>query len=163
MIVYLDTSALVPLLIDEPTSQTCGALWDAADRLVTTRLTYVEAAAALAMAELLGRITSQEHDAGRERLTELWPEFDLVELDEQLMTAAARAAMTHGLRGYDSVHFAAAVTVDDEYLVAAAGDRRLLDAWRADGITVVDTTAPTPTETPQETSTETAQASPDTP
>lgn len=62
-----------------------------------------------------------------------------------------------------TVHFAAAVTVDDEYLVAAAGDRRLLDAWRADGISVVDTNAPTPAETPQETSTETAQASPDTP
>lgn len=163
MIVYLDTSAFAPLLIDEPTSQTCGALWDAADRLVTTRLTYVEAAAALAMAELLGRLTGQEHDAARERLTELWTEFDLVELDEQLMTAAAEAAMTHSLRGYDSVHFAAAVTVDDADLVAAAGDRRLLDAWRADGISVVDTNAPTPAETPQETSTETPQASPDTP
>lgn len=149
MILYLDTSAFVPLLIDEPTSQTCGALWDVADRLVTTRLTYIEAAAALAAAQRLGRITSKEHDGGRERLTDLWPEFDVVELDEQLMVAAAQAAVARGswlvargLRGYDSVHYAAAVAVNDEYLVAAAGDGRLLDAWLAGGISAIDTNDP---------------------
>ena len=71
-----------------------------------------------------------------------------MELDEQLMTSAARAAMTHGLRGYDSVHFAAAVTVDDEHLVAAAGDERLLEAWLADGIAVVDTKRSHPSHGP---------------
>ena len=162
MIVYVDTSAFVPLLIDEPTSQTCGVLWDAADRLVTTRLTHVEAAAALAMAEHLGRITSEEHDEAREQLTSLWPEFDIVEFDEQLMTDAARAAVTHSLRGYDSVHFAAAGTVDDEHLVAAAGDQRLLEAWRTDGIAVVDTGTSTSAETPQEVPTESPQPPPDT-
>ncbi len=142
MILYLDTSAYVPLLIDEPTSQTCGALWDVTDRLVTTQLTYTEAPAALAAAQRLGRITSKEHDGGRERLTDLWPEFDVVELEEQLMAAAAQAAMARGLRGYDSVHYAAAVAVNDEYLVAAAGDGRLLNAWRTEGIAVIDTNAP---------------------
>lgn len=148
MIVYLDTSALVPLLVEEPTSSTCGALWDAADRLVTTRLAYVEAAAALAMAERLGRITAVEHDAGRDLLTELWLELDVVELDDQLMAAAAQAARTHRLRGYDSVHLAAAVMAHDEHLVAAAGDGPLLDAWRAEGIAVLDTNAPGPAERP---------------
>lgn len=141
MIVYLDTSALVPLLVDEPTSQVCGELWDAADRVVTTRLAYVEAAAALAMAERHGRITGRQRTAGLEQLTELWPELDVVELDEQLMLAAARASVTHRLRGYDAVHFAAAVAIDDDSLVASAGDRRLLDAWREDGISVLDTNA----------------------
>jgi uncharacterized protein len=144
VILYLDTSAFVPLLIDEPTSHVCGEFWDGADRLVTTRLTYVEAAAALAMAERIGRIAADEHAAARQRLLELWPEVDVVELDVQLMVAAADAARGHGLRGYDSVHLAAAVTIDDEDLVAAAGDERLLDAWRADGIAVVDTNAPKP-------------------
>lgn len=32
MIVYLDTSAVVPLLIPEPSSAGCGELWDSADR-----------------------------------------------------------------------------------------------------------------------------------
>ncbi|USQ81560.1 type II toxin-antitoxin system VapC family toxin [Ornithinimicrobium faecis] len=157
MILYLDTSAFVPLLIDEQTSQTCGALWDAADRLVTTRLTNVEAAAALAMAERLGRISSEEHDAARKQMASLWSELDIMELDEQLMADAARAARTHGLRGYDSVHFAAAGAVDDESLVAAAGDQRLLEAWRTDGIAVVDTSTPSPADTSQEVPTDSVQ------
>lgn len=139
MILYLDTSAFVPLLIDEPTSATCGVLWDRADRVVTTRLTHVEAAAALAMAERLGRITSAEHGAARESLGSLWQQVDVVELDERVMLEAARVARKQELRGYDAVHCAAAVTVDDESMVGAAADRRLLEAWRAEGIASVDT------------------------
>lgn len=141
MIVYLDTSAFVPLLIREPTSDTCGMLWDRADRLVTTRLTHVEAAAALAMAEKLGRMTQEEHLAAREVLGSLWPQIDVVELDERLMVAAGKVAMTLGLRGYDAVHCAAAVSINDESTVGAAGDQRLLEAWRAEGVAVVDTLA----------------------
>lgn len=141
MIVYLDTSALVPLLVAEPTSDLCGVLWDRTDRLVSTRLTHVEAAAALAMAERLGRITSAEHQAARELLGSLWQQLDVVELDERLMLAAAQVARTHDLRGYDAVHCAAAVTLRDESTVGAAGDQRLLGAWRAEGLAVVDTGA----------------------
>ena len=142
MIVYLDTSAFVPLLVEEPTSDRCGQLWDDADRLVTTRLTYVEAAAALTMAERIGRISRDEHEAGHRRLVELWPEVDVLELDKPLMQAAAAGARRHGLRGCDSVHLAAASTLDDDELVAGAGDGRLLEAWRAEGLQVFDTNPP---------------------
>lgn len=141
MILYLDTSAFVPTLIQEPTSQLCGRLWDSADRLVTTRLTHVEAAAALAMAERLGRISAEIHPEARERLAEVWPEFDVVELDDQLMVTAAAAARRHGLRGYDSVHCVAAVGIGGDDVLAASGSRRLLDAWQDEAIAIVDTNA----------------------
>lgn len=141
MILYVDTSAFVPLLIEEPTSEICGQLWDHADRLVTTRLTYIETAAALAMAERLGRISATQRVAALQRLRELWTELDIVELDEQLMITASNAAQNHGLRGYDSVHLAAAAAIDDDDLVVAAGDRRLLDAWHDEGVSVIDTNA----------------------
>ena len=57
MIVYVDTSALVPLIISEPTSTAAQRLWDAAGRVVATPLVYVEAHSALAQAQRLGRIT----------------------------------------------------------------------------------------------------------
>lgn len=141
MIVYLDTSAFVPLFIAEPTSDRCGRLWDDADRLVTTRLTFVESSAAMATAERIGRITDADHIAGHRQMIELWAEFDVIELDEQLMIAASDAARRHGLRGYDAVHFAAAAALDDDDLVAGAGDRRLLDAWISQGVNVLDTNA----------------------
>jgi len=62
LILYVDTSALVPLLISEAGSQVCGGLWDRADRVITARLTYVEAAAALAIENLLADEGPQEGD-----------------------------------------------------------------------------------------------------
>lgn len=142
MIVYFDTSAFVPLLVQERSSAACGQLWDEADDVATSRLTFVESAAALAAALRLDRVTRRQHDAARLRLTDLWQGLDLVELDPHLMLAAADATAVHALRGYDAVHFAAAATLEQADLVAATGDRRLLEAWRDAGITVADTNIP---------------------
>lgn len=142
MIVYVDTSALVPLLIDEPASPACGELWDSADSVTSTRLAYVETVAALAMAERMGRISTTEVRNGWAVLDELWQVVDVIELDQALMSEAARMSVLHRLRGYDATHCAAAVAANDVELVAASGDSRLLAAWRAEGVAVRDTQAP---------------------
>jgi predicted nucleic acid-binding protein len=141
VIVYVDTSALVPLLIDEPTSAACGELWDGADKVTCTRLGYVEAVAAVALAERMGRIASAEAIDGRAILEELWTAVDVIELDNELMSAAAGLSVRHGLRGYDAVHCAAAVAANDDELVAASGDKRLIAAWRTEGVAIRDITA----------------------
>lgn len=130
---------MVPLVIDEPSSSACGELWDGADSITSTRLTYIEVVAALAQAERLGRLTPDELQESRLVLDALWPVVDVIELDAILMSEAAQAAVTHGLRGYDATHFAAAVAVNDAELVAVSGDQRLLSAWRAEGVAVRDT------------------------
>ena len=141
MIIYVDTSALVRLLINEPTSEACGELWDSADSITVTRLAYIEAVAALAMAQGMGRISMEEATDGRSVLDDLWPVVDVIELDRELMFEAARLAVVHGLRGYEATHCAAAVAVNDAEFVAASGDARLLTAWRAEGVAVRDTNA----------------------
>jgi predicted nucleic acid-binding protein len=141
VILYLDASALVPLLVDEPASVDCGELWDAADSVTGMRLAYIEAVAALAQAERMGRISTGGVRGGRSVLDDLWSAVDVIELDEALMTEAARLAVAHGLRGYDATHCAAAVAANDAELVAASGDTRLLAAWRAEGVAVRDTKA----------------------
>lgn len=138
MILYVDTSALVPLLIDEPTSAACGEMWDGADSVTVTRLSYIDAVAVLAQAERMGRIESREVRGGQSVLDDLWAVVDVIELDEALMLSAARLAITHGLRGYDATHCAAAVAVNDADLVAASGDKKLLAAWRTEGIATRD-------------------------
>lgn len=139
MIVYVDTSALVPLLINEPASEACGQIWDSADSVVSTRLAYIEAVAALAMAGRMGRISPQVLSDSRSVLDDLWPVVDIVELDQGLMSHAAKLSVLHELRGYDATHCAAAVAASDGDTVAASGDRRLLAAWRAEGLNVRDT------------------------
>lgn len=141
MIGYLDTSAFVPLLIAKPSSSSCRRLWDDADTVVASRLMYVEAAAALAHARRLDRLTERAHRGTVELLDELWAQLEVVELDQAVMVRAATLAERLGLRGYDAVHCAAAESVDDDELVAAAGDRELLSAWSQLGLATYDTNA----------------------
>jgi uncharacterized protein len=139
VIVYFDTSALLPLLVAEPSSARCRELWDIADVAVTSRLGHVEAAAALAQAVRAGRVDESAHRLALERLDELWSSVASVEIDRSLMRRASELAALHALRGYDAVHAASAELVADESTVAASGDRALLRAWRALGLSTSGT------------------------
>jgi predicted nucleic acid-binding protein len=142
LIVYLDSSAVVPILVREASTQTCRRVWEDADGCVTAQLTYVEVAAALAMAERRGRLDVVAHDAARAALDTLWQDLDAVELTHELAQSAAGLARTHALRGFDAVQCASAAALADPSLVAAAGDAQLLGAWRQLGIAVLDTNQP---------------------
>lgn len=141
MIGYLDTSAFVPILIRESSSDHCREFWNDADAVASSRLLYVEIAAALSQAHRMRRIPPRVHRASLRVLDRLWSELEIVEIDEELTGRAAVLADMYGLRGYDAVHCAAAEQIDDDDLVAASGDRQLLDAWRKLGIATLDTNA----------------------
>lgn len=141
MIVYLDTSALIPLLVSEPASPRCRRVWDEAETVVCAELAYVEAAAALARAERMGRLSAAQRESTLTRLDARWDEVVALPVDMPTIRSAARLAAEHGLRGYDAVHCALALSHAADGLVAASGDRALLDAWRSAGLPVVDTTA----------------------
>jgi predicted nucleic acid-binding protein len=140
MIAYFDTSAVIPLLVDdEPGGLICRRTWDSATTLVTTRLTYVGAAAALARAARLGRLGHEEHDASIRGLDQLWPQFDLLDVDDALVSSAAELARRHALRGFDAVHCAAAARLADPTTVALSGDHALVTAWSAEGLATITT------------------------
>lgn len=142
MIGYLDTSALVPLLIGEPSSASCRRFWNDADEVVSSRLLYVETTAALAQARRMGRLTDHEHHASLRLLDRLWSEVDVAEVDEPVVARAAALTRELALRGYDAMHAASAEQLNDDGVVAASGDQRLLAAWAALGIATFDTNAP---------------------
>lgn len=136
MIAYIDTSAVVPLLIAEPGSARAATLWDGADRVVSVRLIYPEMRAALAQAERLGRLTARQLRDAVTEFDSLFEEIDLIEVDDALARRAGELAEVRQLRGYDAVHLAAADRVHDPNVVVIAGDRALLDAATAAGMTV---------------------------
>lgn len=138
MIAYFDTSAIVPLLIAEPGSELSQRLWDDADDVVTTQPSYVEAAAALAQALRLARLTEQSYGSAIRVLDVLWDEFAVLAVDDQIVRRAATLACTCALRGYDAVHCAAAEQCDDGDLVVVAGDQRLLDTCGSLGMATAD-------------------------
>ena len=136
MIAYFDTSAIVPLLIDEIGTQTAGDIWDRADRLVSVRLSHVETRAALAQAARIGRISSTHLRSSVRDLEDLFDQIDMVEVDDDLIREAGDRAEDQGLRAYDAVHLAAALRVHDLDLIVVTGDRALLAAAEALGMSV---------------------------
>ena len=139
MIAYFDTSALIPLLVEEPGSERAGRLWDEAERVVTVRLAYPEGRSALARARRLGRLTARAARAARVGFEDLWSQLDRVEVTAALGQRAGDLADQFVLRGYDAVHLAAAETLADPELVVVSGDSELCDAARTLGLAVAKT------------------------
>ena len=139
MIVYFDTSALLPVLIEEQGSATATRLWDEAERVLSVRLLYAEARAALAQAVRVGRIPSRSLSALVDGFESLYGQLDQMEVDDALVRRAGDLAQEHGLRGYDAVHLAGAERVNGSDVVFAAGDAALLEAARSLGISVART------------------------
>lgn len=136
MIAYFDTSAVVPLLIEEAGSERAASLWNNSDRVASVRLFYPETRAALAHAERLGRLTVRNLRAAVDQLDALLGEMDIVEVDETLALRAGDLSEAHQLRGYDAVHLAAAERIRDPDVVLVAGDTALLEAGSAAGIAI---------------------------
>lgn len=133
----------MPLLVSEPTSEACRRFWNDADTAISCRLLYVEAAAALAQARRMGRLTAREQTACLVRFEDLWEQIDVIEIDDALTRRAAALADHFRLRGYDAVHCASAEQIAAPDLVAATGDGQLLDAWHRLGIATYDPAAGT--------------------
>lgn len=114
MILYLDTSALVKLFVDEPHSQDVRRATTEARLTVTHDIAYVEACAAFArMAR--ARKSRMLASTLRAHLDLHWEAWEILAVTGALVRRAAEFAMRHGLRGYDSVHLAAAESVLESF------------------------------------------------
>ncbi len=136
MIVYFDTSAFIPLIIGEQSSDSRERLWNEATRTVSVRLLYAEARAALAQAQRLGRLTRAGLASAVALLDDLSLQVDHVEITDRLVRTAGDLAEQQQLRGYDAVHLAAAQTIADADTVFAGNDRKLVAAASDLGLTV---------------------------
>lgn len=136
MIIYVDTSTLLKRLLIEDGSDEADVIWDAADVLASAVLVIVEARAALAAARRGGRLTATELVAAKAELVELFEEVTLIEITDALITEAAELAEAEGLRGYDAVHLAAALSIEANVLTSA--DAALCDAAERRGLHVAN-------------------------
>lgn len=136
MIVYFDTSAVIPLIIDEPSSESCKRLWNDATRVVSVRLLYAEARAALARAQRLGRLTRGGLASAVALLDEISSQVDHIDITDPLVRTAGALAEEQQLRGYDAVHLAAAQAVAGGDTVFASGDQQLISAASRLGLIV---------------------------
>ena len=110
MIVYLDASALVKRYVAERGSRDVIELTAAADIVATSLISRAEVAAAFARAVRLGVL---DHDGGRRaqrKFSREWPDLARVPVSDTLVSRAETLAWDYGLRGYDAVQLASALT-----------------------------------------------------
>jgi predicted nucleic acid-binding protein len=121
----------------EAGSDVADQLWETADTALTCRLFYPEARAALASAQRMERITGRALRQAVRELDAIGDELHVIELDRDLAHSAGELAERRSLRGYDAVHLAAALAVEDPDLVVAAWDDDLARAALAEQRVVV--------------------------
>lgn len=143
MILYLDTSALVKLFVAETHSGQVRQAVSAAQLAVTHAIAYVEACATFARAAD-ARGDEALFAALRRNLDIQWKAWEIVDATEPLIRRAADLAGRYRLRGYDSLHLAAAESAFDAFrgqvpFHFAVFDGQLRDAAKRAGIPLLDT------------------------
>lgn len=115
MILYLDTSSLVKLYVEEPGSPAVHADIEGSELVTTSIVAYAEARAALARRRREGSLTAAEHGKARAGLDADWPRLLTVGVTESLARRAGDLAEGQKLRGFDALHLAAYLTVVQEF------------------------------------------------
>ena len=133
---YFDTSALLKLLVDEEGSALAVQSWDEATLVITSRLAYPEARAALAAATRAGRISSAALRVAKQGLNGLFRQVRLIEVSSSVASDAGELAESHSLRGYDAVHLASALAVFGGEMLLVTWDVDLGSAAQREGLAV---------------------------
>lgn len=111
MTLYLDTSSLVKLYVAEDESDAVHRLVEDADIVATATIAYPEARAALARRRREGDLPARTFAAAKRALDDDWARYLRVDVTAAICREAGALAARYALRGYDSVHLAAFLTV----------------------------------------------------
>ena len=114
MFVYLDTSSLVKLYVEEAESSQVDALVKTSKFTSTSLVAYAEARAAFARRFREGAFTPDEHDHIKKFFDKDWSRYLILSVTRELIRLAGDLAEKHALRGFDSIHLASALTLQRE-------------------------------------------------
>jgi len=108
-ILYLDTSALAKLYLDEPGRQKVLEALKWADEVAICAIDYTEMCSLLSRREREGSLNTLEFETVLEALEQDWNHMWIIELGEDLTHRAGRLTRSHALRALDALHLAAAL------------------------------------------------------
>ena len=135
MRLYLDTSALVKLHVEEDGSPVVRQAVERGEVVATSALAYVEARAAMVRRLHEGGLSAADYRRVIRDLDADWDRYLVVGVTDILIREGARLAEAYRLRVYDAVHLASAATVraPAEPWVFASWDASLEKAARREG------------------------------
>lgn len=136
--IYLDTSALVKLYVEEEGRELVFAAVEESERVATSTVTYAETRAALARKRRADEMDEEGHRQAVADLDKQWSTYIRLNVSAPVAHHAGDLAERHALRGYDSVHLASAVRLRERFedLQFLAFDGRLTRAVKAAAVVV---------------------------
>jgi predicted nucleic acid-binding protein len=145
MILYLDPSALVKKYFEEKNSPEVISAWKSSLGITTSAVAYAELLAAVYRKASETRVKKSLFESVVSTFQEDWSSFIIVEVDNRLNETIHKVIANHGLRGFDAIHLASALTIGSavaENFIFACYDARLRRAARAEGLETLPSSAP---------------------
>ena len=136
---YWDSSALVPLCVEEAATERMMALYRSDPVVVTWWGSEIECASAFARLEREGAMAPDRVSAAMDRLRALRDAWHEVQPSQSLRDTAVRLLRVHPLRAADAMQLSSAVIASDREpstLEIVTLDARLASAARREGFSV---------------------------
>ena len=140
MIVYIDTSDLVKLYVDEIGSDAIKEIVRKATVISTSKVAYAEARAAFARKQRDGGFSFKVLRKIVEDFNREWESYFLIEVTDGLIRSAGDIAEKHLLRGFDSIHLASAINLKNKIgseVYFSSTDEKLNQAAGKEGIIIL--------------------------
>ncbi|MGB6537150.1 MAG: type II toxin-antitoxin system VapC family toxin [Xanthobacteraceae bacterium] len=140
---FWDTSAVVPLLVHEETSQRLRALLARDSDMFVWWGSEVECISALVRKERDGSLNAQAMITALERLQQLTERWEEIDPTDAVREAAARFVRVHPLRAADALQLAAAFLAAEQRpssLTVVTLDEQLASAARKEGFALMGLT-----------------------
>jgi predicted nucleic acid-binding protein len=134
---YLDTSAIIKLVVQEQGSSVVAPIVHRSGPVFTSRIAYPEARAALAAIHRAHRLDDGAFWAARTDLEAVLRRMVVVEVTPAVARTAGDLSESHHLRGFDAVHLASAVTVAGGECALVTWDAHMWQAARTVGLAVL--------------------------
>lgn len=137
MIIYLDTSSLVKLYVEEEDSSKVADLVRSSKVIATSLIAYAEARSAFARRYRENAFTSYQYKRLVSFFNQDWDNYLIVRITKELVWLAGDLAERRRLRGFDAIHLSSALTLRQELsapVIFSCSDRNLQKASRLEDL-----------------------------
>ena len=137
MIVYLDTSSLVKLYVEEEGSTDVADLVKSSSATATSLIAYAEARAAFSRRYREKAFSQTQLRRLVSALQEDWESYLIVRVTKDLVEKAGDLAESHGLKGFDAIHLSSALVLRGESslpVIFSCADEKLQKASKLEDL-----------------------------